>query len=170
MTTKIRLAKIMTDEERHTLFEWDKNIFGVEDMAYQWRPKVWHFFVEDERRVVSHVGVLEAVVRTGDQEVKVGGIGGVVSVPEAQGHGHIHAAMERAVEFMRDELKVEFGMLFCLPRLVSFYARQGWQLLEETVEFEQPSGPVISPFRSMVLAWDAREWPAGKINVGGLPW
>lgn len=170
MPTKIRFAKIMTDEERHTLFEWGKNIFGVEDMLYQWRPKVWHFFVEDEDRVVSHVGVLEAVVRAGDTEVKVGGIGGVVSLPEVQGRGHIHAAMQRAAEFMRDELQVEFGMLFCLPRLVPFYARQGWQLLEESVEFEQPSGPVISPFRSMVLSWDGREWPAGKINVGGLPW
>ena len=170
MSAQIRFAKIMTDEERKTLFEWGKNIFGVEEMAYQWRPKVWHFFVEEGGKVVSHVGVVEAAVRAGDREVKVGGIGGVVSVPEVQGRGHIHKTMQRAVEFMRHELQVEFGMLFCLPRLVPFYGRQGWLLLEETVEFEQPAGPVVSPFRSMILSWDGRAWPAGKINVGGLPW
>lgn len=170
MSVKIRLEKSITEEERRTLFEWGQNIFGVEDMLYQWRPKAWHFFVEDGGKVVSHVGILEAVVRAGDSDVKVGGIGGVVSVPEVQGRGHIHAAMRRAAEFMRDKLQVEFGMLFCLQRLVPFYARQGWQLLEESVEFEQPSGPVISPFRSMVLSWDGREWPAGKIDIGGLPW
>lgn len=170
MSVQIRLEKILTDEERRTLFEWGTDIFGVADKLYQWRPKELHFIVEDEGHVVSHVGVLEATVRAGERQVRVGGIGGVVSVPEAQGRGHIHSAMRRAAEFMQDELQVEFGMLFCLPHLAPFYARQGWQLLDETVEFDQPSGPVISPFSVMVLSWGGREWPAGKIEVGGLPW
>jgi aminoglycoside 2'-N-acetyltransferase I len=170
MTLEIRFAKTITEEERRTLFEWGTDIFGVADKLYQWRPKEVHFFVEDDGHVVSHVGILEATVQAGEREVRVGGIGGVVSVPEAQGRGHIHTAMRRAAEFMRDELQVEFGMLFCLPGLVPFYARQGWQLLDEIVQFQQPSGPVISPFRSMVLSWDGCEWPAGKVDVRGLPW
>lgn len=170
MTRIIRVEKILTDEERRTLFEWGKDIFGVQDKLFQWRPKDWHFIVEDEGRVVSHVGVLEATVRVGGREIRVGGIGGVVSVPEASGRGHAQAGMKRAVEFMRDELQVEFGMLFCLPRLAPFYARQNWQLLEELVEFEQPLGPVASPFCSMVLPFGDRSWPAGKVELGGLPW
>ncbi|MEP6706974.1 MAG: GNAT family N-acetyltransferase [Pyrinomonadaceae bacterium] len=170
MSVQIRFEKSLTDEEWQTLFEWDKNIFGVEDMLYRWRPKDWHFIVEAKGRVVSHVGVLQTTVRAGEHAVLVAGIGGVVSVPEAQGRGHAQSAMRRAVEFMRDELQVEFGMLFCLPRLAPFYARQGWQLLEETVEFEQPSGPIPSPFCVMVLPFGGREWPAGKTLLGGLPW
>jgi hypothetical protein len=160
----------MTDEERHTLFEWGHDIFGVQDKRFSWRPKEWHFFVEEEGRVVNHVGVLQATVQAGGRDITVGGIGGVVSVPEASGRGHAHAAMARAAEFMRDELHLDFGMLFCLPRLTQFYARQGWQLLEDEVQFDQPSGTVVSPFRSMVLPLGNREWPGGKINVGGLPW
>jgi len=170
VTVEIRLEKNLTDAERRTLFEWGQDIFGVADKLYQWRPKDWHFIVEENGSVVSHAGVLQTTVRAGPRAVSVGGIGGVVSVPEAQGRGHAHSAMRRAAEFMRDELQVEFGMLFCLPRLVPFYARQGWQLLEETVEFQQPSGPIVSPFRSMALPCNSREWPAGKIDVGGLPW
>jgi len=93
-----------------------------------------------------------------------------VTVPEAQGRQHVHAAMRRAAEFMCGELGVEFGMLFCLPRLAPFYARQGWQLVEEEVEFEQPAGKVLSPFRVMVLPCGGRAWPAGKVEVAGFPW
>lgn len=170
MRVQIRLEPNLTDAERRTLFEWGKDIFGVADKLYQWRPKDWHFIVEENGHVVSHVGLLQTTVRAGQRAVRVGGIGGVVSVPEVQGRGYAHSAMRRAADFMRDELEVEFGMLFCLPRLVPFYARQGWQLLEETVEFEQPSGPVASPFSVMALSWGGREWPAGKVEVGGLPW
>ena len=167
---KIRLEKTLTDEEWRTLFEWGQDIFGVQDKLFQWRPKDWHFIVEDEGRVVSHVGVMETTVRVGLRDIRVGAIGGVVSVPQATGRGHAHAAMTRAVEFMRDELQVEFGMLFCLARLRAFYARQNWQLLEDIVEFDQPNGLVVSPFHSMVLPFADRQWPAGKVEVGGLPW
>ena len=170
MGVEIRFERSLTDAERRTLFEWGKDIFGVADKLYQWRPKEWHFIVEEDGLVVSHVGVLQTTVRAGAREVRVGGIGGVVTVPEAQGRGHVHAAMRRAAEFMCDELQVEFGMLFCLPRLAPFYARQGWQLLAETVEFDQPSGPIASPFSVMALPCHGHEWPAGKIEVGGLPW
>lgn len=170
MGVEIRFADHITDEERKTLFEWDEFVFGVEDVSYSWRPKTYHFITEEDGRVVSHVGVLEETVRAGGQDVRVGGIGGVVTVPEAQGRHFVHAAMRRASEFVCAELKAEFGMLFCLQRLMPFYARQGWQLVEETIEFEQPSGRVISPFRVMVLPCGARAWPAGKIEVASFPW
>lgn len=170
MSVQIRLEKSLTDAERRTLFEWGQDIFGVADKLYQWRPKDWHFIVEENGCVVSHVGVLQTTVRAGQQTISVGGIGGVVSVPEAQGRGHAQSAMRRAAEFMCAELQAEFGMLFCLPRLAPFYARQGWQLLEEMVEFDQPSGPIASPFNVMTLPCHGHEWPAGKIEIGGLPW
>ena len=160
----------MTDEERKTLFEWDEFVFGVEDAGYSWRPKTFHFFTEEDGRVISHVGILETTVHAGGHDVRVGGIGGVVTVPEAQGRQLVHTAMRRAVDFICAELKAEFGMLFCLERLRPFYARQGWRLVEEEAEFDQPSGKVVSPFRVMILPCGAREWPAGKVEVGGFPW
>jgi predicted N-acetyltransferase YhbS len=170
LSVEIRFADTLTDEERQTLFGWGENIFGVEDHLYRWRPKELHFITEEDGRVVSHVGVLKTEVTAGGREITVGGVGGVVTIPEAQGRRYVHTAMRRAAEFMRGELGVEFGMLFCLPRLAPFYARQGWQLLEEEVEFEQPTGKIISPFRVMALACDGRVWPAGRVEIAGLPW
>lgn len=170
MGVEIRLKESLTEEEKQTLFGWDENVFGVEDKHYSWRPKEWHFVTEEDGRALSHVGVLKTKVRAGGREVTVGGIGGVVTVPEAQGRKLVHAAMLRAAEFMCGELQVEFGMLFCLSRLAPFYARQGWTLVEDTIEFEQPTGTIVSPFRVMVLACGERAWPEGKVEVGGLPW
>lgn len=166
----MRLTQSLTNEERQALFFWSKDVFGVEDADYRWRPKEFHFVTEEDGRPVSHVGVLKTVVRAGGREVTVGGVGGVVTVPEAQGRHHVHAAMRRAAAFMCDELGVEFGMLFCLPRLAAFYERQGWQYVEDEVEIDQPAGKRLWPYRVMVLPCGARTWPPGRIEVGGLPW
>ncbi|HYE15101.1 MAG TPA: GNAT family N-acetyltransferase [Pyrinomonadaceae bacterium] len=171
MGVVIRLETELTDEERRTLFEWGEDIFGVRDKQFRWRPKDWHFLVEADGRVTTHVGVIKHTVRAGGREVTVGGIGGVVTVPEAQGNGLAQRAMRHAAEFMCDELQVEFGMLFCEDRLVPFYARLGWRKVEDEVEFEQEAGPVVSPFNVMVLpCGEGREWPAGRVEIGGLPW
>lgn len=170
MGVRIRLENSLTDEERRTLFMWGENIFGDEDAKYRWRPKDWHFITEEDGRVVSHVGLLKTVVSAGGLDVEVAGVGGVVTVPAAQGRHYVQDAMRHAAEFMCAEWKVESGMLFCLERLVPFYARQGWQLVEEEAEFEQPSGKVVSPFRVMVLTCAGHTWPAGKVEVAGFPW
>jgi predicted GNAT family N-acyltransferase len=142
----------------------------LEDADYRWRPKDLHFITEEDGRVVSHVGLLKTGVTAGGRTVTVGGIGGVVTIPEAQGRRYVHAAMRRATEYMCAELRVEFGMLFCLPRLKPFYAPQGWRLIEEEVEFEQPTGKVVWPYHIMVRPCGEHVWPAGRVEVAGPPW
>ncbi|HEX8558990.1 MAG TPA: GNAT family N-acetyltransferase [Pyrinomonadaceae bacterium] len=170
MAAEIRYSEALTDEERAALYGWGENIFGIEDAAYRWRPKDFHFITEEGGRPLSHVGLVRTTVRVGGREVTVGGLGGVVTRPEAQGRRLVHAAMLRAAEFMCAELGVEFGMLFCLPRLAPFYERQGWRLVADEVEIEQPDGPLVWPYHVMVRPCGQRDWPAGRIEVGGLPW
>ena len=55
----------------------------------------------------------------------------------------------------------EFGMLFCLPRLVPFYGRTGWERLAP-VWIQQPAGTVRSPLEVMVKPLSGRPWPAAK--------
>lgn len=171
MGAEIRLTGELNEDERKTLFGWGENIFGVEDALLRWRPKELHFVAEDDAgRAVAHVGLVEASVRAGGRDIRVCGVGGVVSTPEGRGQGHVHAAMRLAAAHMCDELGVEFGMLFCLPRLVAFYERQGWQLVEDDVEFDQPDGRRLSPMRVMVLPCGGRQWPGGKVEITGFPW
>lgn len=170
MGLEIRYAEALTEEERQALFFWGTDIFGIEDRQYRWRPKDYHFITEEDGRPLSHVGVLKTTVDAGGRTVTVGGVGGVVTVPEAQGRHLVHAAMRQASEFIQHELGADFGMLFCLPRLEPFYARQGWRAVEEEVEIDQPDGKVVWPFRVMVQPCGERVWPSGRVEVGGLPW
>lgn len=170
MGVEIRLADRLTDEEREQLFGWGEDIFGAEHLGLKWKPKDWHFIVEEGGRAVGHVGVLRHEVEVGGVTVAVGGVGGVVTVPEVRGRGYAQLAMRRAESFMRDELKASFGLLFCRDQLVPFYERQGWRTLADPVEFEQPSGRTLSPLVVMVLPLGDRAWPAGATDLKGLPW
>jgi aminoglycoside 2'-N-acetyltransferase I len=170
MTVEIRVSEWMTEDEYRTLFEWGERIFGPLDGLYEWRPKQRHLYVEEDGRLVGHVGLLADVVRVGDETVAVQGVGGVVTRPEAQGRGYARLALRRAVELMRAEPGAEFGMLYCRDELVPFYASLGWQLVEDESEFWQPAGRVVSPFRVMVLQLGTRAWPKGRVIVEGLPW
>ena len=170
MSVEIRYAESLTPEEGQALFGWGENIFGTEDAGYTWRPKNHHFITEEGGRAVSHVGVVKTTVGVSGRELTVGGVGGVVTRPEAQGRHLAHAAMRQAAGFICHELGADFGMLFCLPRLEPFYARQGWLAINDEVELDQPAGKVVWPYRVMVLPCGGREWPAGRVEVGGLPW
>lgn len=170
MTVEIRLSETLSEEEWRTLFAWGENIFGSEDLQYRWRPKEVHFVLEEGGRALSHVGLLRHTVDAGGEPVRVAGLGGVVTVPEAQGRGLAQRGMRHAAEFMCQEWGVEFGLLFCRDALLPFYERLGWRRVEDSVEIEQPDGPVVSAMNVMVLPCGGREWPAGPVALNSLPW
>lgn len=171
MAVEIRLADRLSEEERRELFEWGEDPFGMREMKIQWRPKELHFVVEFAGRPVSHVGVLRHTVAAGGRAVVVGGVGGVITRPEAQGSGYASLALERASAFMRDELDVEFGFLFCRDPLVPFYRRHGWHLVAAPVTVSQDQDPpLVMPLNSMVLPFANRAWPDGPVSLESLPW
>jgi GNAT superfamily N-acetyltransferase len=170
MSEGIRVVRELTEQERQRLFGWGENIFGLEDHKYTWRSKDLHVILDVDGLAVSHVGLIDHAVSVAGEFVRVGGVGGVVTAGEMQGRGYAQKALQYAENFMCEELKVEFGLLFCLDRLTPFYARQGWQLLYEPVEFDQPSGKMISPLNVMVLPCMGQTWPAGSIDLCSLPW
>jgi hypothetical protein len=109
-------------------------------------------------------------VNVAGQAVRVGGVGGVATNGDLHGRGYAQKAMRYAEKYMCEELNVEFGLLFCLDRLKPFYERQNWQLVQEPVEFDQPSGKMISPLNVMVLPCKGQTWPAGAVDLCSLPW
>jgi aminoglycoside 2'-N-acetyltransferase I len=170
LAVEIRVSEALSEEERRTLFEWGENIFGAEDVQYLWRPKDVHLVLEEDGRLSGHVGLLKHAVSVGGRRVTVAGVGGVVTVPEAQGRGHAQRGMRHAAEFFCGEWGVEFGLLFCRDALVAFYRRLGWQLVGGPVVIEQPDGPVTSFLNVMVLPCGGRAWPEGEIRLESFPW
>ena len=170
MSEHIRVVKELTDEERERLFGWGENIYGIEDSIYTWRPKDLHIVLDVEGKAVSHVGLIDHTVNVAGKRVRVGGVGAVATAGEMHGRGYARKTLRYAEKFMCEELEVEFGLLFCLDRLKPFYERQNWQLLNEPVEFDQPSGKMISPLNVLVLPCKGETWPAGTTDLCSLPW
>ena len=170
MSETIRVVRRLTDGERQRLFGWGENIFGIEDHKYSWRPKDLHIILDVGGEAVSHVGLVEQAVNVAGQFVRVAGVGAVVTAGAMHGRGYAQKAMRYAEKVMCEELKVEFGLLFCLDHLKPFYERQNWQLLQEPVEFDQPSGKMVSPLNAMVLPCKGQAWPAGAVDLCSFPW
>lgn len=169
MAKEIRQADSLTDAERHLLFDWGDDIFGAASLNLRWRPKDVHFLLYLDGTVVSHVGALKHVVTVAGQPVTVGGVGGVVTVPEAQKRGFARELMRQATSLLVD-WRVDAGLLFCLPRMFPFYESQGWQVVEQTVLIDQPSVRIASPLEVMVLPLDGRPWPDGEVELNSFPW
>lgn len=169
MTVAIRRSRELSEEAKQKLGP-GPDPFDVQPYNLSWRLKDWHFFLDVDGEPASHVGLLRHDVRVDGVPVPVAGLGGVITAPDFQGRGFAQILLREATAFMTGELGADFGFLFCLPRLVPFYERLGWQTLPRPVLIEQPGGVVESPAESMVLPLRGRPWPPGRVETQSLPW
>jgi hypothetical protein len=65
---------------------------------------------------------------------------------------------------------VDAALLFCLPGLVGFYHRQGFELVTTPVLIEQPAGRLSTPLPVMVRSLKEGTWPEESVTLGSLPW
>ena len=173
MSVEVQCKQHLSDEEAEQLFGWGTNIFESDHLNVEWAgPTSWRFIVYEAGKAVSHAGLLEHTIDVGQQPVKVGGICAVVTVPSARNKGYARNTLETAAQFTRDKLKVEFGFLFCLQRLIPFYSRLGWQAITDPVFIEQPAGKRQMPegLHAMRLNCQNQVWPAGKVELNRFPW
>jgi GNAT superfamily N-acetyltransferase len=122
-------------------------------------------------RLIAHAGIL---VREGTLDgvpVKLGGIGGVKTHPQAQGRGYASAALRRAATALHDDHHVAFSLLVCQAHLLPFYGRLGWLPFSGRLVVEQPGGAIIFTInRPMVLPGLLSAPQEGVIDLRGLLW
>ena len=88
----------------------------------------------------GRLGVLDSKVSVGNQIIQVGGIGGVTTKPEFRHRGVASAMLARAAEFMKRDLKVEFGLLLCRHEVSAVYAKTGWVIIPGPTTFTRAGG------------------------------
>ena len=170
MTIVIRQRESLKNTERQKLFSWGENVFGVADFQLSWRHKDLHFLLYVDRKLVCHVGILQHTININYQSIKIGGVGGVVTVPEEQKKGYAGLLMNHAARFLMSTWEVDFGLLFCLPRMITYYELLGWKLIKQRFLIEQPIGQIISPLQVMVLPCARLNWPDDDIDLQSQPW
>jgi len=167
---EIKRSGEMTPSEQEQVDRLIGQVFGAEVVGYAWADVDWHVLVWIEGQLASHVEIIERTGTVDGQPVRLGGIGGVASAAEWRGRGLATLAMEKAAKFMCDGLAVGFGLLICGQEMIPFYHRLGWQVVEGPLVFDQLEGKVTFDDVVMVLPCTGQEWPAGMIDLCGLPW
>jgi GNAT superfamily N-acetyltransferase len=175
----------MDEKLRRQLLAWLYQEFEVFADQYAWVVADWHVLGWEGDLLVSHVDITERTASVGGNELRLGGIGGVVTLEAWRKRGLASAAMQKAAEFLREELAVPFGLLVCDPALAPYYQKLGWQIVDGPLIFDQPAsfqpgldqvvlrGPIHKvTLEGAILVLPCREhnWPAGLIDLRGLPW
>ncbi|MBN1935275.1 MAG: GNAT family N-acetyltransferase [Anaerolineae bacterium] len=79
--------------------------FFVRNLPHISRPDPeiadWSYVIEKDGQIVSHVGVYPIEVVTAGVRLKIGGIGGVSTCPEARGKGHMIRLLCHCIDEMR---------------------------------------------------------------------
>lgn len=159
--------------ERETFARWAAEIFAgtptanrftwVNDWAYQ-------VVVYRDSIPVSYLRIVDRTGLVDGYPVKMGGVADVMTPPEHRRKGFAGLAIEEARRTIFDRIKAGLGLLFCKEELVRFYARYGWQSVDCPVTIDQPSGKVVWPQCTMLLARPGETWAPKSIDVCGLPW
>jgi GNAT superfamily N-acetyltransferase len=137
---------------------------------YTWSQGEWQLTGWVDGKIVSIVGILERTALAGQQTIRLGGIGGVATLPEYRARGLAGALLRASVDFMRDSMHVDFGLLFCGDGMVPYYSKFGWQVISDPVVFDQPGGKTTWKEAVMMLPVLKSTWPPGPVDLCGLPW
>lgn len=148
------LLRVFTPDEGETYAETDYYVRA-------WAGDQW----------VSLVEIVDRVVSVGGQPVRVGGIGGVSTLPEFRRQGYSTAALDAAARFIFDELGVSFGLLLCSDAMVPFYAARGWQCIDAPIYYEWAGKRELqTEGAAMFLPHGTATWPPGEVDFNGPSW
>jgi len=170
MHITIRRNSDLSPEELKRVGDLGQTVFGNDPYGYTWSNVDWHVLLSMDGEWVSHIDIIERTGAVNGQPIKLGGIGGVGTLPAWRRRGLAEAAMRAAMTFLRDELRVEFGLLICSPHMIPYYRKLGWQVVPGPLTFDQPQGQVTFADVTMILPCTQHDWPSGVIGLCGLPW
>jgi RimJ/RimL family protein N-acetyltransferase len=171
ISIQIKSAHELTPTEQKTTHDLLARVFCDDPFSGMSYAKMeWNVLVYLDDILASNIEIVERTVTVDGQPLRVGGIGGVATLPEYRGRGLASRAMSAAVEFMKDELGLEYGLLITGSRRRSFYEGMGWQVISEPAYFDQPSGKIKNEGLAMSLAIVGKPWPPGVVDFCGLPW
>lgn len=169
-TVEIKTVRDLTLEEEDEIYKLLAAAFEADISTWTWTPEDWRVLVRVDNRIVSHVSIVERTCLVKGQSVKVGGVGGVGTLPERRGQGLASLAMKQTADFLINQLKVDFGVLLCGNDLVPYYQRLGWRMIDDPVFFEEPAGRLQCDCPVMYLPGIKPYWPSGIVDVRGNPW
>jgi ribosomal protein S18 acetylase RimI-like enzyme len=165
---EIKTENDLSRERKVALDQMFQREFGRHTLIYA-LPR-WHTMGILDGSLVGRVSILERTISVDQELLRVGGICGVVTVPEYRDRGIASALLDESVSFIKKGLDLPFALLTCNSRLEIFYQRLGWKTVNGPTVFTQPDGVRTCGGLTMILECGPRFWPEGPIDLRGLPW
>ena len=178
MRWELRRVADLTAEEQSALRTLSLAVYPPEvsaawpGRAIEWAPHQWGAIAwAAEGAADCYVGVVLREARWNGGPVRVGGIGGVKTHPAFRGRGFATTAIQRALDYFREQGDVDFGLLVCEPGLVPFYERLGWRRFPGDLLVTQRQETVPFTFNlPMTIPVRVQEALGGRIDLLGPPW
>jgi len=130
----------MQPKLKEEIKNWLVSEFIKDDDHTLWSDVDWHILGWVEGQLICHIDILERIVYVDGVKIPIAGIGGVVTNHEWRGKGIASKLMRETQQFLAQKLNVEFGLLMCDLDRVSFYQGFGWKVVENRLEYDQPTG------------------------------
>ena len=170
-TTQIKHIAELTRADQASIDQLNQQTFPEHAGDYTWAPVDWFVLVYAGDVLASKVEIVDRIGTVAGQPVHLGGIGGVGTLPALRRRGLSSIALRAAVDFMGAKLDVAFGLLICEPQTIPLYQVLGWQVINAPLSFDQPGREkVLFDEITMVLPCAGQAWPAGPVDLCGLPW
>jgi GNAT superfamily N-acetyltransferase len=147
-----------------------REAFGQTTARLTFRPKDHHVGLRDsDGRLIAVAGATIASVEVeGSERFDVVGIGALIVRADMRGNGLARPVMD-AVSTLAMRLGPDRAMIFCEPETMALHVTRGYAPISAPVWADQPDGRIEMPLAAMWRALRPSEWPAGTVNLDGLP-
>ncbi len=160
----------LTDEDWANVQAGEQEPFGPVGAGLEWRPKERHIGLRvQDGRLVAVAGAMLVTVEVADAPFEVVGLGSLIVTRSLRGRGLMRRVVDPLLR-LAEQMGPDRAMIFCRPELVGLYGDMGFIEITAPVWADQARGRIEMPLASM---WRAlrrgAEWPAGRVEVRGLP-
>lgn len=164
-----RIRRLFDDEYQSSEGPWNP------DWPYGYAGHGLHVLARHGDETVGHVGWARRVIRVGDAEVTIAGVGGVLVSGHWRGRHLGVQLMSVAGQSMQAVRDIDFGYLGCDEDLVPFYTACGWRRITATEHFIDRDGASVveraqAPLLVLPIQRSFDEWPVGEIDLRGRAW
>lgn len=133
----------------------------------------WSLYSEENKRIISHVAVIDRTICIGDELVRIAGMQNIFVLPERRGNGLCDALMKEVTN-RASELGYDYGLLFCVPEIEKVYGRCGWSKLPATpvIRVDESGKEWVLPGKNIGMYYplDKNSFPTGDIHLQGNDW
>jgi len=136
----------------------------------QWAAPDWMALGFLQGQLVTQLCIPKREIMVGSEKIRVAGLGGMATHPDFQHRGIGSDLLDATEVFMRDTVQVPFGLLICADETRPFYEKSRWQVAGDFLYFIQDQQRRRMKTCVMALSLADYPWPAGEIDLRGLPW